>query len=136
MKQVHNDEYLQKMLEEGISNAEIYMNTNDQKNFDTYKQLFAALHEEPEVGLSYQFSAKLNRRISMSKERTLSFYWSVAMVMAGSMAAICLAMVLIDIQYHSGLFILVWNYKWAFVFGLVCLLTIQHFDQKLVRKTD
>lgn len=134
MKQDHNDEYLQKMLEEGISEPEMNMTISDQKDFDTYKQLFAVLGEEPEAGLSYQFSAKLSRRISMSKERSFPFYWSVALVTLGSMAAICLAMVFIDQRYHSGLFMVLWSYKWAFVFGMACLLAIQHFDQKLVKK--
>jgi len=134
MKQANNDEYLQRLLEEGFPKPEIKMSFSDQKDFDTYKQLFAALQEEPEAGLSYQFSGKVSRTISMGKGRDFSFYWSVAMVTAWSMGTICLAMVLIDYQYHSRLFMLLWSYKWAFVLGLSCLLAIQHLDQKLVKR--
>lgn len=133
-----NDEYLQKLIEEGRSLSDAKLSAADQQDFEAYEDLFQALKEEPSAELSYQFSAKVRMELQaiQEKKNNYKFYISVVLIVLVCLGSTGLVMALIDDKYATNFLTSVFAYKWAIAFGLLCLLLIQHFDQKLVKKLD
>jgi Na+/glutamate symporter len=129
MKEMSDDE-LQQWLDDKPS---IHGNMSPNDNAGAYRNLFEALDKEPEKGLSYNFAAKVSRKIAAEQKKNNELKLNVI--------AAAVLMTLIGVVY--GLLIIfkadaltkLPPYKWVFIFGPIAFIIIQYFDQKLVKPT-
>lgn len=121
-----DDEEIQKMLEKNL-NPESQFESNPE-DLKIYSRLFDELNKEPEVKLSFSFSANVVRKIKYQQQRRsdirLAFLVG-ALVVIGILGFINSAYFKDALPAMSGS-------KWIIFAGLLFLALIQFLDQKLV----
>jgi hypothetical protein len=131
-----NDDNIQRRLEQGLSESGESLSEIEKEDIKAYQFLFEELEQEPAEGLPYNFAAKVRMRIEAKVKRTsdIKLYLYAALVgIAGFGIAYCM-LVFYNQQAASQFFEAVSNFKWGFVLALICFLTIQYLDQKLVKE--
>ncbi len=122
-----NDEELQRMLETGKP-VPVELLSDEGK---AYEALFEALNTGPEAGLPFDFSAKVTRNISAQQKRgselrynliACAIFLGITALMCGIMAA-----------YGTVNLSVVLKYKWLLILAPVVFITIQYFDQVLIK---
>ena len=129
MKEMSDDE-LQQWLD---GKPSIPGNVSPNDDTAAYRNLFAALDKEPDKGLSYNFAAKVTRKITVEQKKNNELKLNI---IAGAifMALFALACGLLTL-FKVDAFAKLPSYKWVFLFGPIAFITIQYFDQKLVKPT-
>ncbi|QHV96692.1 hypothetical protein [Spirosoma endbachense] len=126
------DERIQQWLENDLSASPDELGSlADAK---TYKRLFEALKTEPEAGMLYGFSAKIERQIFRQKQRSrqVLLYGLLSLV-----AIILLAGGILMGQNQvnvSGLLSLPTNYQWPLIFGTSVLVLVQLLEHQRLKK--
>jgi len=128
MKEMNDDE-LQQWLD---SKPQLPADGRSGKDEKAYRTLFEALGSEPEKGLPYDFSAKVTRHIQTEARRSndLKFNIIAALLFVAAVAIVCFALSVWNPKQAPELL----KYKWALLLFPVVFVTIQYFDQKLIRE--
>jgi hypothetical protein len=129
MKKMSDDE-LQQWLD---GKPSIPGNVSPNDDAEAYRNLFEALDKEPEKGLSYNFAAKVTRKINVEQKKNNEIKLNLIA------AAIFMALIAVAFGLLTGLktdaIAKLSPYKWVFIFSPIAFITIQYFDQKLVKPT-
>ncbi|WP_259070051.1 hypothetical protein HDF24_24595 [Mucilaginibacter sp. X4EP1] len=127
MKEMSDDE-LQQWLD---GKPSIHGNVPQIDDAEAYRNLFEALDKEPEKGLSYNFSAKVARKIKteQKKNNELKLNLIAAAIFMALLAFACGLLSLFKVDIITKLP----PYKWIFIFGPIAFIAVQYFDQKLVK---
>lgn len=123
-----SDEELQQWLENKQQLPKSDELSDDAK---AYRTLFEALGEEPANGLPYDFSAKVTRyvRADVKRGNELKYNLAAAIIFIAVLAVIY--GVLAFFTPNQALLLL--KYKWILLLFPLAFITIQYFDQKLVK---
>jgi hypothetical protein len=128
MKEMNDDE-LQQWLG---GKPKLPDNASLDKNANAYRRLFETLDKEPEEGLPYDFSAKVARHIQAQTKRNndLKFTLIAAALFVAAIAAACFVLSVSNPTQES----LLLKFKWVLLLLPIVFITIQYFDQKLIRE--
>ena len=118
-----NDDDLQKMIENGLPEQ-----SDGNDDLKIYSRLFEELNREPEVKLSYSFSANVIRKIRYQEQRKSDFRLGI---LVGVITIIGLLVFGNSIYFREALPAISGS-KWVILAGLLILAIIQFLDQKLV----
>lgn len=126
MKEMSDDE-LQQWLD---GKPSIPGNVSPNDDAEAYRNLFEALDTEPDAGPSFNFAAKVTRKIETERKRNNELKLNIIV------AAIFIAVISIGF----GLFAVFAKvnitsipYKWLLIIIPVIFIAIQYFDQKLIK---
>jgi Na+/glutamate symporter len=129
MKEMSDDE-LQQWLD---GKPSIPGNVSPNDDAEAYRNLFAALDKEPEKGLSYNFAVKVSRKITAEQKKNNELKLNIiAAAILMTLVAIVYGLLII---FKADALTKLPPYKWVFLFGPIAFITIQYFDQKLVKPT-
>ena len=121
-----DDDQIQKMLD-GNLNPEGQFE-DDSEDLKIYNRLFDELSKEPEVKLSYSFSANVVRKIRYQQQRRSDIRLAILVV-----ALIIIGLVAFtNSSYFKEALPAISGSKWLIFAGLLFLALIQFLDQKLV----
>ncbi|TWJ01546.1 hypothetical protein JN11_01697 [Mucilaginibacter frigoritolerans] len=126
MKEMSDDELQQWLDGKPSLNGNIPLNDDA----EAYRNLFEALGKEPETGLSYNFAAKVTRKIATEQKRNneLRLNIIVAVIFITVISAVFgLFTVFAKVNITSV------PYKWLLILIPVIFIAIQYFDQQLVK---
>ena len=126
MKEMNDDE-LQQWLD-GKPSIHRKVPLND--DAEAYRNLFEALDKEPESGLSYNFAAKVARKITIEQKKNNELKLNI-IVAAIFIAVISTAFGLLTV--FAKVTITGLPYKWLLICIPVIFIAIQYFDQKLIK---
>jgi hypothetical protein len=126
MKEMSDDE-LQQWLD---GKPFIPGNVSPNDDAEAYRNLFEALDKEPDTGLSYNFAAKVARKIAAEQKRNNELKLNI-IVAAIFITVISTAFGLLTV--FSKVTITSLPYKWLLIFIPVIFIAIQYLDQKLVK---
>ncbi len=137
MKKLHDDE-IQKLLEESLSATDTELSASQKEDFEIYRRLFQALKKGPEGGLPYNFSAKVAKSVQAATSRTsdVKFYILVLLILIPITVGAYTLLSFVNHQVASQLVKAILAYKWALLFALISLFTIQFLDQKLIKEPE
>jgi hypothetical protein len=129
-----DDEDLQKWFDDNkvTKKANNELISDDAK---AYQFLFDVLDTEPTESLPYNFSANVTRKVQAEAKRTNELrYYIWALVVFVVVAAVLSGISIFikpggKLEYLSALS----QYKWPIVLVVFCFLTIQYFDQVLIK---
>lgn len=128
MKEMKDDE-LQQWLD-----GKPQLPADDQLSKDekAYRALIEALDTDTEKGLPYDFSAKVTRHIQTEAKRSseLKFNIIAALLFVAAVAIVCFALSAWNPKQAPELL----KFKWVLLLFPVVFVTIQYFDQKLIRE--
>ncbi|WP_221394029.1 hypothetical protein [Dyadobacter sp. NIV53] len=125
MKESDDDE-IQKMLEKDLNPESQF--ESDPEDLKIYSRLFKELNKEPEVKLSYSFSANVIRKIKYKQQRRSDI--RLAILVAGLI--ITGLVVFTNSSYFKDALPAISGGKWLVFAGLLFLTVIQFLDQKLI----
>jgi hypothetical protein len=114
----------------GLEPSEI---TGLEKDLEAYKQLMGLLDEGPDIGLRYDFTARLTRRIAAATDRRISLRWYVfsAVLVCAAFGLSYFFILLYDFRAAQHFIGFVGQFKWVLGFVLLVFLGVQYFDRKL-----
>jgi len=123
-----NDEELQQWLEKKPQ-----LSADDALSTDAkaYRTLFETLGEEPASGLPYDFAAKVTRHIKAGEKRSNELKYNLVAIFI-FLAVISAVWGLLTIFTPDQAPVLL-KYKWTLLLFPVVFITIQYFDQKLIK---
>ena len=125
MKESDDDEF-QKMLEGNLNPKSQF--DDDPEDLKVYSRLFDELSKEPEVKLSYSFSANVIRKIKYKQHRRSDLRLAI---FVGSLIIIGVIGFANSTYFKEALPAMSGS-KWMIFAGLLVLAVIQFLDQKLV----
>ena len=123
-----NDEELQQWLE---NKPQLSAGDALSEDAKAYRTLFETLGEEPEGGLPYDFAAKVTRHIQAGEKRSNELKYNFLAIFI-FIAIITGVWGLLAI-FTPGQAPVLLKYKWILILFPVVFITIQYFDQKLIK---
>lgn len=123
-----DDEEIQKILEQGMNNLSQDQSLNDHEDLKIYSRLFNELNREPEIKLSYSFSANVVRKIKYQQQRRSDIRLAL---LVGGLVVMGLLGFVNSIYFKESLPTMSGS-KWIIFAGLLFLAAIQFLDQKLI----
>lgn len=127
MKEMSDDE-LQQWLE---NDKQLHEGNALGKDASAYRALFKALGEEPSNGLPYDFAAKVTRHVKANVKRSneLRYNLFAAFIFIVVLAVIYGVLAVYTPNQASSLM----KYKWILLLFPIAFISIQYFDQKLIK---
>ena len=125
-----SDDEIQKMATNGPNELPGCTPSGEQEDLILYSRLFDELKKEPEVKLTYGFSANVIRKIKYQKQRQSEMKLSLLVAGLISMGFLGFAN---SVYFEKTITALPGN-KWTIFAGLLLLATIEFLDQKLVKE--
>lgn len=99
------------------------------------QQLLSALSTPPQEGLTYDFSAKLHRKLNyrLQRENRRRFYLTWGIVFVFAMAALFFGLMTIDQVYRTNIIPAIAERKWIFIIGFIVVFLIQYGDYHAIK---
>jgi len=103
------------------------------EELEGYHQVLALLDEGPDIGLRYDFTARLMRRIKAAADRRIGLKWYVfsAVLVALAFGLSYFFILIYDFRAARGFIQFADHYKWILSFALVAFLGVQYVDRRL-----
>jgi hypothetical protein len=132
MKKLSSEE-IQRLLENDEAGLAASEMAGQEKEVEAYRQLFELLDEGPDIGLRYDFTARLTRRIGAAADRRIGLKWYIfSALLVGVGFGLSYLFILIYDFRAAGQFIqFADHYKWILSFALVAFLGVQYVDRRL-----
>lgn len=130
------DEEIQKIVEDSLRDQNSYdISEENHRDLKMYSLLFEELKPQPLNALSDDFADKVINKINGKKalEDTLKYYGLILLLILLFMSVTVGTFVYAEVPYLDNILALMDKFKSSIIFGIICLLLIQFFDQLLVK---
>jgi hypothetical protein len=130
-------EEIQRLAESKDTGFEASQITGQESEVEAYRQLMGLLDEGPDIGLRYDFTARLTRRIAAAADKRISLKWYIfsALLVCVAFGLSYLFILFYDFRAARQFIEFTVHFKWVLAFILVVFLSVQYLDRRLSRQT-